>query len=104
MNEDQLRERMDRVLATLRSRRALQDNVCPSCKTDDWKVDFIAIASTALPKWPAEAGALGSKLAPNLQANFQSGSYIPTVTFVCNNCGYMKMFNLNILGLWGDGR
>ena len=101
MNETQKRERMNAVLERLRSRRALQDSVCPSCRTDNWNVDFLAIPSTPLPVAPVETSPTGSRMVFALPPNYQS-SYIPAITFVCMNCGYTKMYNLRVLGLWGE--
>jgi len=100
MNEDQRRERMNMALERLRSRRALHDDYCPSCSTQNWNVEFMAIPSTPLPRAPLETGPTGSRLMFALPPNYQS-SYIPALTFTCTNCGYMKMHNLAVLGLWG---
>lgn len=84
--------RMNEVISALRSRGALMDNNCPSCATDKWDVDFLAIPSVPLPV----------KVPPNVVLHVGIGgpsSYIPAATFVCTNCGYMKIYNLNILGL-----
>ena len=100
MSEAQRRERMDEALQRLRSKGALKDNLCPSCRTENWNVDFLAIPSTPLPRQPVEVSPTGSRLVFTLPASYQS-SYIPAVSFVCTNCGYMKMYNLNVLGMWG---
>jgi hypothetical protein len=86
--------RMNEALKVLRSRNALKDDHCPSCGTDNWNVDFLAIPSTPLLRstLPAPPGTVYTlSLSPS--------SYIPAITFVCTNCGYMKMHNLNLLGL-----
>ena len=99
MNEQERRTRMNAALDKLRSRHALQDNHCPSCRTDNWNVDFLAIPSTPLPGAPSGISPGGSRFVFALPPTYQS-SYVPVVTFVCTNCGYMKMYNLNVLGLW----
>ncbi len=93
INEEQLRERMNEVLAALRTRGALRDSHCPSCTTDNWNVDFLAIPSVPLPKE-------GLNIPLNVVVHVgisSSSSYIPAAVFVCTNCGYMKMYNLNVL-------
>jgi len=49
MTEAQRRERLDQALDRLRSRGALQDRACPSCRTENWNVDFLAVPSTPPP-------------------------------------------------------
>lgn len=86
--------RLQEALDLLRSRGALKDDRCPSCGTDNWNVDFLAIPSVPLPV----------KVPPNTVFHVGIGgpsSYIPTLTLVCMNCGYMKLHNLNLLGLGG---
>lgn len=100
ITEEQRRERMNQALSMLRSRGALRDNHCPSCGVDNWNVDFLAIPSTPLPKAPVETSPTGSRWLFTIPPNYQSG-YIPALTLVCTNCGYMKVYNLNALGLWG---
>jgi hypothetical protein len=88
---------MNDALAALRRRGALKDDHCPECRTTDWNVDFIAIPSVPLPR-------PGLNLPPNVVLHVGIGgpsSYIPALTFVCMNCGYLKIHNLNMLGLTG---
>jgi predicted nucleic-acid-binding Zn-ribbon protein len=93
-------ERMKQALDRLRARGALRDTRCPSCGTDNWNVDFIAIPSTPLPGAPTAFGPAGSHVVFTL-APGSTSAYIPALTLVCTNCGYTKIYNLNILGLWG---
>lgn len=89
------RERMEAVLNVLRSRGALKDSQCPSCSTDNWNVDFVAIAAFSLPMQ-------GFPPPPNVVLHFGASSksgYIPALTIACTNCGYTKIHNLNLLGL-----
>lgn len=95
------RDRMNEALRILRERGALKDNICPSCRTDNWNVDFLAIPSTPLPNAPVEVSPTGSRFVFTLPATYQSG-YLALISVVCTNCGYTKFYNLNQLGLWGD--
>ena len=82
--------RMQEALDLLRSKGALKDDKCPSCGTDNWNVDFLAIPSVPLPV----------NVAPNTVLHIGiSGpsSYIPVLTLVCFNCGYMMFHNLKLL-------
>jgi len=91
------RARMDEAIAVLRARGALRDSHCPECGTDNWNVDFLAIPSVPLP----EVTNMPPGVVLHFGISISSTSYIPAMTFVCTNCGYFKMFNLNLLGLGG---
>lgn len=90
-------ERMNEALAALRA-RGVQNDYCPRCNTDNWNVDFLGIPSIPLPKQ-------GLNIPRNTVLHLgisSSSGYIPTLTIVCSNCGYMMMHNLHVLGLWKD--
>lgn len=93
---NEARVRMEEALNILRSKGALRDNKCPSCNTEMWNVDFIAIPSNPLPRF----GTPPTGIVFTLGTPSPSG-YIPALSLACSNCGYTKFYNLNILGLVG---
>ena len=97
VTQERERQRMEEAINALQSRGALKDDHCPECRTTDWNVDFLAIPSVPLPQ-----GGLNIPLNVVVHVGISSpSSYIPALTFVCRNCGYFKIFNLNTLGLGG---
>jgi hypothetical protein len=109
-----IRDQMDAVIGLLKARGALRSDNCPECGVANWNIDFIGISATPLRAFPRSirtpeyvSEEVPKPPPPDFPYTFTvqppSGawavSHIPVCSFVCTNCGYMKLHNLHVLGL-----
>ncbi len=74
---------IDRALNELKLRNA--SDTCPRCGTRKWLAELVALQVSEIPRSPWRV------LAP--------GSYVPTLSLTCENCGCLFLHNLINLGI-----
>jgi ribosomal protein S27AE len=74
---------IDRALNELKLRRAYES--CPRCGTKKWLAELVALHVSELPKNP-----------PGF---LTQGSYVPSLSLTCANCGCVFLHNLINLGI-----
>ena len=111
----EIRAQMDAVINLLKDRGALRDDRCPECESRNWNIDFIGISATPLRAYPRsirqEFPTSRVPTPPPMDFPYTFAvqqppsdptwptSQIPVCSFVCTNCGYMKLHNLHVIGL-----
>lgn len=110
----EIRQQMDAVIALLKSRGALRSDNCPECGSTNWNIDFLGISARPLRAYPrpirVESPTAQVPTPPPSDFPYMfavdppaggvwATSHIPVCSFVCTNCGYMKLHNLHVLGL-----
>jgi predicted nucleic-acid-binding Zn-ribbon protein len=81
MNPEQARAKIEEVTRLLRERGTL--STCPRCGKNDWRADLLGYFVSTLP-------VTGLTVPP---------PHVPVLNLTCNNCGYMELHNLSILGI-----
>ena len=74
---------IDRALNELKFRHAY--NSCPRCGTKKWLAELVAVHVSEIPKKP--------------WGFLTQGSYVPTLSLTCENCGCLFLHNLINLGI-----
>ena len=111
----EIRLQMDALIRLLRDRGAPRSDHCPECEHTEWYVDLLGISAMPLkaepyterrfpfsteriPPPPRPSGFPYLFTAPTPVGPYAT-SHIPVCSFVCTNCGYMKLYNLRVLGV-----